>query len=67
MFAALWTIVTLPFRLIAWVVEVIGRLTGLVLGFLLMVVGVALCSGAFFPLGLPLAVVGLLLTLRSLG
>jgi hypothetical protein len=32
-----------------------------------MVGGIALCSGAFLPLGLPLFIVGLVLTLRSLG
>jgi hypothetical protein len=67
MLGALWTILTLPFRLIAWVVELVGRLTGVVLGFALMVIGVALCSGAFLPLGIPLFVVGLVLLLRSLG
>ena len=67
MLGALWSIITLPFRLIAWVVEWVGRMTGVVLGFALMVGGVALCSGAFLPLGVPLFIIGLLLTLRSLG
>ena len=67
MMGALWSIVTLPFRLIGWVVEIFGRLTGVLLGFALMVVGVALCSGAFLPIGLPLFIVGLLVTLRCLG
>ena len=65
---AIWAVVTLPFRLLAWVVDLLGRLTGLVLGFVLMVVGVALwAAGPLFVIGVPLFVIGLLLTLRSLG
>lgn len=67
MLGTLWSVLTLPFRLIAWAVELLGRLVGLILGFALMVVGVALCSGAFLLLGLPVFLVGLLLTLRCLG
>lgn len=62
-----WSVLTLPFRLIGWMVELIGRLAGLILGFLLMVVGVALTAGPFFPIGIPLFLIGLLLTLKSLG
>jgi hypothetical protein len=64
---ALWTVLSLPFRLIAWVVEVLGRFLGVVVGFVLMVAGVALCAGPLIFLGIPLFLVGLLLTLRSLG
>ena len=67
MLGALWSILTLPFRLIGWLVDVLGRLMGVILGFALMVVGVALCSGAFLPLGLPVFIIGLLVTLRCLG
>lgn len=67
MLGALWSILTLPFRLIAGAVALSGRLIGAVGGFALMVLGVAFCSGALYPLGLPLFVLGLILTLRCLG
>jgi hypothetical protein len=67
MFGAIWSVVTLPFRLVVWVVETLGRVTGLVFGFMLMVVGVALWAGPLFLIGIPLFVVGLLLFLRCLG
>jgi hypothetical protein len=66
-FGTIWMVVTLPFRLVFWVVEMLGRLTGLVFGFVLMVVGVALCLGPLILIGIPVFIVGLLLTLRSLG
>jgi hypothetical protein len=62
----LWLAVTLPFRLIFWVIAWLGRLTALALGFLLMVVGIALWAGPFFYVGIPLFIVGLVLTLRCL-
>lgn len=62
-----WSVLTLPFRLIGWTVELIGRLAGLILGFVLMVVGVALAAGPFFPIGIPVFLIGLLLTLKCLG
>jgi hypothetical protein len=64
---ALWAVVTLPFRLLIWVVEMLGRLTALAAGFTLMVVGVAFWAGPLPLLGIPVFIVGLLLTLRSLG
>jgi hypothetical protein len=67
MLAALWSILTSPFRLVGWVVGLFGRLVGVALGFALMVVGVALCAASWLVVGLPLFVVGLLVTLRSLG
>ena len=67
MLGTLWTIVCWPFRVIGWVVEMLGRLAGLGVGFALMVVGVALGSGSYLPLGIPVFVVGLVLLLRSLG
>ncbi len=67
MLRAVWSILTLPFRLIAWVVELIGRSLGVVLGFALMVVGIAICSGSLLILGIPVFVIGLLVTLRCLG
>ena len=63
---ALWAVVTLPFRLLRRVVEMLGRLTALAIGFTLMVVGVAFWAGPLPVAGVPLFIVGLLLTLRSL-
>ncbi len=65
--AAIWFVITLPFRLIVGIIELLGRLTGIALGFALMVVGVALWAGPFFIIGIPLFIIGLLLTLRCLG
>jgi hypothetical protein len=56
----------LPFRAVAWIVEFCGRLLGFGIGFLLMVIGVALGAGPFFMIGIPLFFVGLILTLRCL-
>ena len=67
MFDVLWTVVTFPFRAIGWAVELLGRIVGVVLGFALMVAGIAFCSGSLLLLGIPLFLVGLLLMLRSLG
>lgn len=67
MLSALWSILTFPFRLIGWVVGLFGRLVGVAIGFALMVVGVALCAASWLVFGLPLFVVGLIMTLRSLG
>jgi len=64
--AALWFTVTLPLRLAFWIVAWLGRLSAVLLGFLLMVLGVALWAGPLFFIGIPLFVVGLLLTLRCL-
>jgi hypothetical protein len=63
---AVWFTVTLPFRLIFWIIAWMGRLTAVVLGFSLMVVGIALWAGPLFFIGIPLFVVGLVLTLRCL-
>jgi hypothetical protein len=62
-----WAILTFPFRLVAWVVDLLGRLTGLLVGFALMVLGVALGAGPLFMFGIPLFIIGLIMTLRSLG
>ena len=64
--AGIWFIVTLPFRLIFWLIAWAGRLTAVLLGFSLMVVGIALWAGPLFFLGIPLILVGLVLTLRCL-
>jgi hypothetical protein len=66
-FGTLWAILSFPFRLIGWTVDLAGRLTGLLVGFALMVLGVALGAGPLFMIGIPLFVLGLILMLRSLG
>ena len=55
-----------PFRLLHWLVALLGRLTGVAVGFLLMVIGMALWAGPLFFLGIPLFLLGLVLTLRCL-
>jgi len=62
-----WAILTFPFRLVVWVVDLLGRLTGLLIGFALMVLGVALGASPLFMIGIPLFIIGLIMTLRSLG
>jgi hypothetical protein len=62
----LWFMVSLPFRLFFWTIAWLGRLTAVVLGFTLMVIGMALWAGPLFFLGIPLFLFGLVLTLRSL-
>lgn len=66
MLGAIWSVATLPFRLLALGVEWLGRLTALALGFVMMVVGVAFWAGPLFFIGIPVFVIGLLITLRSL-
>jgi hypothetical protein len=63
----IWGILTFPFRAIGWVVGLFGRAIGLAIGFSLMVAGVALWANGWLPVGLPVFVIGLLLTLRALG
>ena len=67
MLGVFWSILTWPFRLIADIVALCGRALGVVFGFVLMVTGVALCSGAIYLLGVPIFLVGLLITMKSLG
>ncbi len=67
MFGMLWSIVMFPIRALAWTADFTGRLVGLVVGFALMVLGVAIGAGPSVALGAPLFILGLLLTLRSLG
>jgi hypothetical protein len=64
---ACWYVITLPFRLVFGIIALLGRLTGVILGFSLMVVGMALWAGPFFIIGIPLFIIGLLVTLRCLG
>jgi hypothetical protein len=65
--AAIWYLITLPCRLLIGIIGILGRLAGIILGFSLMVVGMALWAGPLFILGIPLFIIGLLLTLRCLG
>lgn len=67
MIGAVWTIVTLPIRVVVWVLDFLCRATGLTVGFALMVLGVALGAGPSLLLGVPVFAIGLLLTLRCLG
>ena len=64
--STIWLAVSLPFRLVFWLIALLGRLTGIVLGFLLMVVGMALWASPLFIVGIPLFVIGLVFTLRCL-
>lgn len=45
----------------------VGRIVSLGLGLAFIILGVAFSAGSFLILGVPLFVIGLLLTLRSLG
>lgn len=65
-FGTLWSVVLLPFRLLIGAVELFGRLVALALGFVLMVIGVAVCAGPLVIVGIPLFVVGLIITMRAL-
>lgn len=67
MMGAIWSVLMWPFRVVGAVVAFCGRTLGVVFGFLLMVAGVAFLAGTLYILGLPLFLVGLLLTLKSLG
>lgn len=63
----LWAVITLPFRVVFWVAAFLGRAAGLALGFAMMVVGFALSAGPYAVVGIPIFLLGLLLTLRSVG
>jgi hypothetical protein len=67
MLGVIWTLVTLPIRLVVGILDFLSRATGLTLGFALMVLGVALGAGSWLLLGAPIFVVGLILTLKCLG
>ena len=60
-----WAAVVLPFRLIVWVLALLGRLAALAVGFSLMVLGAALLPSSLFFVGLPVFGLGLVMTLRS--
>ena len=58
---------TLLWRLVSFVVETVGILMGLLVGFVLMVVGAVLCLTVIGSVvGLPLLFIGVLITLRAI-
>lgn len=65
MLSILWSIITFPLRVLAWIVVQLGRLATMILGFILMVAGVAFSAGGINILGIPLFVVGLILTVKA--
>lgn len=62
----IWSILTFPFHLIGTLVALVGRAVGLVIGFLLMVAGIAL-AGSWLVVGIPVFLVGWLVTIKALG
>ncbi len=64
--AGTWSVATLPIRLTFWLMAWLGRLTGIAVGFTLMVTGMFFLAGPLFLIGIPLFLIGLVLTLRCL-
>ena len=60
------SVLLFPFHLLFRAMEWLGRLTALILGFMMMVLGVALSVGPAALVGIPLFAVGLIVTMRSL-
>jgi hypothetical protein len=59
--------IRLAWALATWVVGLIGILLGLLTGFILMALGVLLCSAIVTAfIGIPMFLVGMLLVLRAL-
>jgi hypothetical protein len=63
--AAGW-LIALPFRLTFWAIAWLGRLAAIAIGFAMMVAGIFFLAGPFFLPGIPLFLIGLVLTLRCL-
>ncbi|MCP4261415.1 MAG: hypothetical protein GY774_28520 [Planctomycetes bacterium] len=62
----LWPFIAI-WNLLALVLNITGRVLAGVLGVVLMIVGIALTmTGAGAPVGIPFAIVGLLLIMRSI-
>lgn len=60
-------VLLLPFRLLAWVVKLTGRLLAVLIGLLLVIVGgIVAATGIGAPLGIPLIVIGGALILRGM-
>ena len=66
MIMAIWTVLTLPFRMIGWTIDLVARLVGLTLGFVLMMLGTAIWAASVPILGIPVLAVGMLVTFRAL-
>jgi hypothetical protein len=64
--AGVWSVATLPICLTFWLMAWLGRLTGIAVGFTLMVTGMFFLAGPLFLIGIPLFLIGLVLTLRCL-
>jgi hypothetical protein len=64
---AAWFAIALPFRLVFGAIAWLGRLAGVAVGFVLMVAGMFLLAGPLVIVGIPLFLIGLVLTLRCLG
>ena len=64
--AGTWFVATLPFRLVFWVIAMLGRITGIAVGFALMVAGIFFLAGPLFLIGIPLFLIGIVLTMRCL-
>lgn len=59
-FVAIW-------RFLTFILGLTGRLIGVILGFVFLIVGAILCATVvFLPLGIPFVVFGLLLIIRCL-
>jgi hypothetical protein len=65
-FVTLWTILTLPFRIVFGVFGLVGRLAVITVGFSLMVLGAALSAGPLAWVGIPVFLFGLLISMRAL-
>ncbi|MFO0959760.1 MAG: hypothetical protein U0800_20375 [Isosphaeraceae bacterium] len=65
MLLAIWDALLWPFRAIGRAVEAAGRVTVGIVGFVLMVMGVAMLAGAYYLVGLAVILFGLVLMLRS--
>jgi hypothetical protein len=64
--AGVWSTVMFPFRFVFCVIAWLGRLTAVTLGFSVMVIGIALWASSLVFVGVPLFLIGLVLTLRCL-
>lgn len=67
MIAVLRAVILLPFRLLFWVFNTLGRAASLVLGLALLIGGAALLAAHLPWIGAPVGLFGLYLSLRALG
>ena len=60
-------LLSLPFRLVGWVLDMTGHLVGFVLGLVLLVVGIVLCMTVVGLIaGIPLCNLGAVMMFKSL-